>query len=51
MIVCGLIFILLAVLLKISVLTTIGFIVMIIGFVVLSFNVFGYAVGGPRYWY
>ena len=48
---CGLIFMVLAVLLKISILLTIGFIVMIIGFVLLSFNVFGHAIGGHRYWY
>jgi hypothetical protein len=49
MIVCGLIFVVLSVLLKISILSTIGFIVMMIGFVLLAFGQFGHAVGGRRY--
>ena len=51
MIVCGLIFVLLSVLLNISFLSTIGFIVLIIGFVLLTFGQLGHAVGGRRYWY
>ncbi len=51
MIVCGLIFVLLSVLLKVSVLSSIGFIVLIIGFVFLALGQFGLAVGGRKYWY
>jgi len=51
MIVFGVILLLLAVFLKISILSTIGLIVLIIGFVFLVLGQFGHAVGGRRYWY
>ena len=51
MIVFGVILLLLAVFLKISILSTIGLIVLIIGFVFLALGQFGHAVGGRRYWY
>ena len=51
MIVYGMILLVLAVLLKIDVLSEIGLLVLIIGFVFLALGQFGHAVGGRRYWY
>jgi hypothetical protein len=52
MVVSGLIFMVSgAILLKIRILSTIGFIVVIIGFVLLAFGLFGHAVGERRHRY
>jgi Family of unknown function (DUF6131) len=51
MIVFGVILLVLAVILKIDVLSPIGLIVLIVGFVLLALGQFGHPVGGRRYWY
>ena len=51
MIVLGLILLILGWLLGISILWTIGIIVLIIGIVFLVLGQMGYAIGGRKYWY
>jgi hypothetical protein len=51
MIILGLILLLLGLLLKISILWTIGIIVIVIGLVLLLLGTTGRAVGGRRHWF